>query len=147
MVSTINLSIHMYGLSADTIGHLLLLTTSLLKLVHERDMMNGEHNMINGEHAHVHTHKHTQTHSRAATIQLCGMSWKIISRYMTYVMTWNVIHVTLPKMKGDLILENQPNCHIWYFEKYQFKILKPLWLIIVTLDTLYNCNSPLARVL
>ena len=27
----------------------------------------------------------------------------------------------------DLILENQPSCHIWYFEKYRFYILKPPW--------------------
>ena len=26
----------------------------------------------------------------------------------------------------DLILENQPNCHIWYFKKSQFQTLKPL---------------------
>ena len=40
----------------------------------------------------------------------------------------------------DLILEKRPNCHIWYFEKYQFHILKPLWfscarLIVTTLDS------------
>ena len=27
----------------------------------------------------------------------------------------------------DLILVNWPNYHIWYFKKYQFQILKPLW--------------------
>ena len=31
--------------------------------------------------------------------------------------------------KCDLIQQNQPNCHILYFENYQFEIFKPLWFV------------------
>ena len=27
----------------------------------------------------------------------------------------------------DMILENRPSCHIWYFEKYRFLTFKPLY--------------------
>ena len=40
--------------------------------------------------------------------------------------TQKFISCTKSQLKCDLILENRLSCHIWYFEKYQFYILKPL---------------------
>ena len=55
-----------------------------------------------------------------------------------------------PRHKCDVILENRPDCHILYFKKYKFQVLKPLWFFVVdiaTLDILYNWNSLLCSVL
>ena len=67
-------------------------------------------------------------------MNITGQLARAIGATQTTLYSYNliVIHLFFHALNNesiiyDLVLENRPNCHIWYFEKCQFQILKPLW--------------------
>ena len=48
----------------------------------------------------------------------CIPNWILIQQMLHYIST-GMTCIEISKI-CDLILENRPNCHIWYFEKYRF---------------------------
>ena len=55
-------------------------------------------------------------------------SWHLLMAYLAHDQSNLPVHDVYMQLRyiSDLILENQLSCHIWYFKKYQFQILKPL---------------------